>query len=227
MEDNISIKINRTNRLKTISIQVIEDKVRVSVPKNLEQAKIDKYLKSKSKWIKKKLLIQSKIAPLKQKEYVSGEDFLYRGKHYRLKLVTGTKYNIKLTSHYLKLTVKDKSNKNKIKRLIKKWYLQRANEYLNQETIHLSKKINLEFIFVKVRNYKSRWGSCSSDGKIFYNWKIILAPKKIIKYVIFHELTHLKYHNHSPKFWRLLRSYYPEINEAKEWLSLNGNTLII
>ena len=53
------------------------------------------------------------------------------------------------------------------------------------------------------------------------------TDKKIIKYVIFHELAHLKYHNHSPKFWRLLRSYYPEINEAKEWLSLNGNTLII
>ena len=79
MENNIEINVHRTNRLKTVSIQVLRGEVKISVPKNLEQIKIDKILKSKSKWIKKKLFLQSKITPFSNKEYVSGESFLYLG----------------------------------------------------------------------------------------------------------------------------------------------------
>ena len=87
MENNIEINVNRTNRSKTVSIQVLKGQVKISVPKNLEQVKIDRILKSKSKWIKKKLFLQSKIAPFSNKEYVSGESLLYLGRQYRLKII--------------------------------------------------------------------------------------------------------------------------------------------
>ena len=54
-----------------------------------------------------------------------------------------------------------------------------------------------------------------------------MAPKKIIKYVVYHELAHLKVHNHSPKFWTLLRSFYPDVESAKEWLLKNNNIMHI
>ena len=54
-----------------------------------------------------------------------------------------------------------------------------------------------------------------------------MAPTRIIQYVVFHELAHLKVHNHSPKFWRLLKSYYPDIEDAKSWLIQNKNRLEI
>ncbi len=126
MENNIEINVHRTNRLKTVSIQVLRGEVKIFVPKNLEQIKIDKILKSKSKWIKKKLFLQSKITSFRNKEYVSGEDFLYLGRHYRLKITNGQKYNTEFKDGYLKVTVKDKSNTQKIKRLIKRWYLEKA-----------------------------------------------------------------------------------------------------
>ena len=67
----------------------------------------------------------------------------------------------------------------KIKRLLKNWYFENADKYLKEITKELSQKYSLEFKSVKVRNYRSRWGSCSSTGSIFYNWKIIMTPKKI------------------------------------------------
>ena len=125
------------------------------------------------------------------------------------------------------LTEKSHTKDNKIKRLLNKWYFNNADNYLSELTNELSKKTGINFRSVKVRNYKSRWGSCSSSGKIFYNWKLIMAPTRIIQYVVFHELAHLKVHNHSPKFWRLLKSYYPDIEDAKSWLIQNKNRLEI
>ena len=227
MENNIAINVHRTDRLKTVSIEVSKGTVKISVPKNFEQTKIDRILKSKSRWIKNKLFIQSKIVPFRKKEYVSGEDFGYLGRHYRLKVLIGKKYITELKDGYLKVTVKDKSNMQKIKRLIQKWYLEKSELYLNKMTLDLSKELNVDFRSVKVRNYNSRWGSCSSTGKIFYNWRLIMAPVKIIKYVVLHELVHLKEHNHSTRFWKLLKSYYSDLDYAKQWLVYNSHTLKI
>ena len=224
---NFNIDIKKTNRKKTVSFQVVKERVKVLVPKHLNQSRIDKLIKSKSKWIKTKLSKVDQILPYRKKDYVSGEDFLYLGKHYRLKILKGKKYNIELTDKYLKITIKSHTKDNKIKRLLKKWYFNNADNYLSELTNELSKKTGINFRSVKVRNYKSRWGSCSSSGKIFYNWKIIMAPTRIIQYVVFHELAHLKVHNHSPKFWRLLKSYYPDIEDAKSWLIQNKNRLEI
>ena len=109
----------------------------------------------------------------------------------------------------------------------KKWYLEKAQLHLNKMTLDLSKELSVGFRSVKVRNYNSRWGSCSSTGKIFYNWRIIMAPVKIINYVVLHELVHLKEHNHSIRFWKLLKSHYSNIDYAKQWLVYNGHTLTI
>ncbi len=224
---NLNIDIKKTNRKKTVSFQIEKGIVKILVPKHLDKSRIDKLIKSKSKWIKTKLSKVDQILPYRKKDYVSGEDFLYLGKHYRLKILKGKKYNIELTDKYLKITIKSHTKDNKIKRLLKKWYFNNADNYLSELTNEISKKTGLNYRSVKVRNYKSRWGSCSSNGKIYYNWKIIMAPTRIIKYVICHELAHLKVHNHSPKFWMLLRSMYPNLDDAKTWLIKNKNTLDI
>jgi predicted metal-dependent hydrolase len=224
---NFSINIKKTDRKKTVSFQVERGLVKVLVPKHLDKTKLDKIIKSKSKWIKNKLSKVDQILPLRKKDYVSGEDFMYLGKHYKLKVKKGQKYNVKLGDKYLTLTIKSQTKDEKIKRLLKKWYLENADNYLKEITSELSLKNNLNFISVKVRNYRSRWGSCSSIGSIFYNWKIIMAPKKIIRYIVLHELAHTKIHNHSPRFWSYLKSIYEDIQYSKNWLVKNKNLLEI
>ena len=226
-ENNIAIDIKRTQRRKSISITIADNRVKITVPYHLPQDQIDQLLKKKSKWIKEKLFVQSQIQPARKKDYVSGEDFLYLGQHYRLKVLLGKKYLVELKNGYLTVYVKDKSKTTKTKRLIKQWYLKQASTYLIKKTAQLAATLSLTVNSSKVREYKSRWGSCSTSGNIFYNWRLVMAPPKIIQYVIFHELMHLKEHNHSPKFWKMLRSAYPDLDTAKQWLVYNGHTLHI
>ena len=71
------------------------------------------------------------------------------------------------------------------------------------------------------RRYKSQWGSCSQNGNICLNWKLIVAHPCVIDYVIIHELSHLKHHNHSKRFWSLVNKYSDRMKECRKWLKNN------
>ena len=125
------------------------------------------------------------------------------------------------------MNVKNELNILKIKKLLKEWFREKSFIYFQKETHNYAKINKLKINSVKIKEYKARWGSCSNKGDISFNWRLIMAPPKIIEYVIIHELMHIKEHNHSPKYWNYVKSLYPNINEAKEWLIYNGQTLNI
>ena len=77
----------------------------------------------------------------------------------------------------------------------------------------------------ELKNYKSRQGSCSINGNIDYNWKIIQAPKNVIDYVVVHELCHLIEHNHSPKYWGNVERFMPNWRDGRDWLKENSYLL--
>ena len=72
---------------------------------------------------------------------------------------------------------------------------------------------------------RARWGSCSSKGRLEFNWKIIIAPNRIVDYVVIHEICHLVHHNHAPKFWKSVERACPDFQTSKEWLRVHGRTL--
>jgi predicted metal-dependent hydrolase len=80
---------------------------------------------------------------------------------------------------------------------------------------------------ISIREQKSRWGSCSSVGNLNFNWKIVLAPYSVFKYVLIHELAHLEQHNHSHNFWRIVTELHPSYREDRQWLKTNGSSLAI
>ena len=224
---NIIIDINRSIRLKSASIKISKDCIKVTAPFLISKKKIEEILKKKFNWIKKQLLIQQNIQPLIKKEYLENEEFKYLGKSYILKIIKGKKYSVKIEDNLLVVIVKNTKNIIKIKRLINKWFHEESDVYFKEKTFLYAKVNNLKVNSVKVREYKARWGSCSINGNITFNWCLIMAPPEIIKYVIIHELVHLIEHNHSPKYWKEVKKIYPNIDEAKNWLLYNGKTLSI
>jgi predicted metal-dependent hydrolase len=85
--------------------------------------------------------------------------------------------------------------------------------------------INKRAKTIRFRDTSSRWGSCTSDGKLSFSWRIMMAPKPIINYLVAHEVAHLKQMNHGPKFWKLCEELCPDTERCKDWLKRNGNAL--
>jgi len=94
----------------------------------------------------------------------------------------------------------------------------KAKRELPDRLLQLASQLGLRVSRVSVRNQQSRWGSCSPNGHICLNWRLVAMPDWVRDYVIIHELMHLKRLDHSPKFWKLVAAACPEYQEARAWL---------
>jgi predicted metal-dependent hydrolase len=80
---------------------------------------------------------------------------------------------------------------------------------------------------LSIRAQRTRWASCSADGRMSFNWRLLLAPERVLDYVVWHEVCHLEILDHSPRFWALLERRWPGYREDRDWLSRHGATLVI
>ena len=227
---NFDYEVKKTDRIKTASISVKDSVVLVTVPRTLSKEKVHEIVAKKRRWIKDKLNYYEKTHnSVKPKEYVSGEGFSYLGRNYRLKVLTGKLNGVqfkngKLVVHIPKNYSKDKREK-KIKEFLEEWYQERALVKLQEKTRRLAREIGVQPNSVMIKSYKGRWGSCNTKQELFFNWNIIMAPNRIVDYVVVHEMVHLIHHDHSKAYWKRLKSVFPDYEDCKEWLKANGRNL--
>jgi predicted metal-dependent hydrolase len=105
------------------------------------------------------------------------------------------------------------------------WLRARAQRALPAELRGLADHHGLRVARVTIRNQSSRWGSCSRDGGISLNWRLVQVPPFVREYVLVHELMHLRQMNHSARFWRLVAEACPRYVEAGRWLRVEGASL--
>jgi predicted metal-dependent hydrolase len=78
-----------------------------------------------------------------------------------------------------------------------------------------------------IRAQRTRWASCSAAGRMSFNWRLLLAPERVLEYVVWHEVCHLLVLDHSPSFWSLLERHWPDYRADRDWLRRNGATLVL
>jgi predicted metal-dependent hydrolase len=129
---------------------------------------------------------------------------------------------------YIEVTVleNDSDPKKSVRLMLIDWYKSHAEKLLIEKTKRFSDVIGVKSNSVRVKNYKSRWGSCSAKGDISYNWRIMMAPHSIVDYVVVHELCHILEQNHSSKYWKHVERYVPNWRECREWLKENEESML-
>lgn len=223
------VEVIRTDRRKSASIYLDGEGIKVRVPKGLSDSRVCDLIEKRSPWIKRKLREAELAVPPRPKEFVSGESFSYLGRNYRLKVLRGDTPSLKLKGGYLEATISGspKTREEEARSLLLDWYQGHAQKRLEEKTHRYAKILQVEPSCVSVKNYKSQWGSCSTTGNISYNWRIVMAPHRIVDYVVVHELCHLLEHNHSAIYWRHVGRVIPDFQECREWLKRNSEQLKI
>lgn len=228
---NIEFVLKRGNRRKTVAIQVASaSQVIILAPNFLKGEKIREIVKKKAKWIIEKQNYFKKVETLfPPKEFVSGEQVLYQGRKYRLKVAEKKDDfpdNLAISGRKIVATVDPELNadekKSAIKKAILKWYLSEADQIIRQRTKRYIPILDVMPRKIEIKDQEKRWGSCSSKSVLRFNWRIIMAPISIIDYVVVHELCHLKVKNHSPAFWRLMSLAVPDYRKRRDWLRKNS-----
>lgn len=103
-----------------------------------------------------------------------------------------------------------------------RWYRLQAHQRFAEKVLRYARVVGVSPTAVDIKTFKSRWGSCNIRGEVQFHWKVILAPHRIVDYVVVHELCHLKHHDHSPLFWKSVERVMPDYLKCKEWLKLVG-----
>lgn len=219
-------EVIRTDRRKTADIRVEDGAVSIIVPKSTASEKIDQLLLTKRTWIKEKIAVQRDMAPVHDKQYVSGEAFSYLGRNYRLKVVRGSFAPVRLLQGRLVATLPYGTDyPYMVRNSLVRWYKRQAGQKLQEKVRRYAPLVGVEPTGVAVKTFKSRWGSCTVKGALEFNWQIMMAPNRMVDYVVIHELCHLIRHDHSPEFWKEVARVMPDYQECRDWLRMNGGRL--
>ena len=215
---NINYELIKKNR-RTISLKITPEGVVVSAPILMTKYKINQLLQKKSKWIQKKLLLTSyNEEPF---EIQNGVKFKILDKELEVTLREGEN-NISITGSRCSINFNNLSDHLKLKKIFKLWIKNYALNYFTRRIKVLSRENNLKVNAALISNAKTRWGTCNSRKEIRLNWRLIQAPPFVIDYVICHELSHLKFMNHSSDFWQQVQLLFPNYKEAELYLKENG-----
>lgn len=230
-QDKISYEVIRKDKARKLRIKVHPDqRVVVTVPMQVTDEFIDTSVKKRARWIWQHLQDFAKQkTDVLPKRYVSGEPQFYLGRRYVLKVLVDPEQaaNVKLIRGKLTVTLTHSSNAAddtsgsdraaKVKALLDAWYHSKAKTIFAErlaavlpqaDWVHSSPTF-------KILSMKKQWGSCSAQGNLVLNPHLVKAPKECIDYVILHELCHIKEHNHSERFWRLLSQVMPHWKAVK------------
>ena len=109
-----------------------------------------------------------------------------------------------------------------IARRVRDWIKAQARDILTRRSREIAQRIDKPIHSVRLGDPRSRWGSCSPDGVINFSWRLILAPRFVVDYVVAHEVAHLRELNHGSRFWRLTETLCPDMERARGWLAANG-----
>jgi predicted metal-dependent hydrolase len=223
-KDSIEFSFFHVNR-KTLEIAVHPDQaVVVKAPPGIEIEEIQKRVVKRAAWIMKQRAFFRQFEPRTPvRRYIGGETHLYLGRHYRLRIGIGDHEAVKLIRGFFEVQVQGCISSEKVKCLLEGWYREKAtrrfHESLNRCWPYVEKYSSLK-PKLQIKHMCKRWGSLSANGRLTLNTDLIRAPGECIDYVVVHELSHLRYDNHGPEFYKFLDKVMPNWEKRKHRLEV-------
>ncbi|ARP87604.1 YgjP-like metallopeptidase domain-containing protein [Bordetella genomosp. 9] len=216
------------SRRRTIGFVVSDDGLRVTAPNWVTLRQVDEAVVEKAGWILAKLRDwqrRREQLAMSQTQWRHGGELPYLGKRIVLELGSGERHaslagnaDAPRDGDILRLALPANAESSRIRDAAQAWLQQRAGVWFGARLAHFLQASGLKIRRWRLSSAATRWGSCTSDGNIMLNWRLIHFAPSIIDYVIAHELAHLREMNHSPNFWTEVGQILPDYEKAREVL---------
>ncbi len=206
------------SKRKSLGLMVRDGEVIIRAPARAPINSIQAFVQQKLPWIRNHLHQQQQKAAANARAFKSGEIFFWLGEPLTLSLARGGTIEVRRQDNNLQLICPNPSNVKRVRHHLEAWYKREALVYLNERVACYEKHLQVHAKGLKVRRYKARWGSCNHRHEIQINWLLLMAPAKVVDYVVVHELCHIRHFNHSKAFWRMVESAYPTYATERQWL---------
>lgn len=214
---------------KTTDIVIERDgHITVRPPNEYTPEQVDAVVESKRMWIYRNLAEWRDLnASAVVREWVNGETFLYLGRAYRLSLVSDQGCDLKLKDGQFCLDrgLVEQHGVSAARSAFEDYFRQKGAQRLNERVTFYAPRVGVDAPGVKVKEMGYRWASCGTTNMLNFHWKCMMAPPKVIDYIVVHELCHLHHRNHSDSYWNEVDKVMPDYRERKAWLRRHGASL--
>ena len=230
-DESIRYALKRSNRRKkTVGIKIVHGAVEVAAPARTSVREIEEILRKRGGWILERIEAAAQLPPPRQ--LTTGELLPVMGRELPLSVEEANVRRSSAASNGEALVVRippgleDEDRQEQVKAAVVGWYRKALAEYLQGSVARWMPVMGLtETPKVLVREQRSRWGSCSSDGSLRFSWRLAMVEPDLIDSVVVHELAHLEVMNHSPAFWEVMLKAMPDAKERRKRLNQAGYSL--
>lgn len=212
----LEYRLKRSAR-RTIGFTIDGSGLSITAPRWVTLADIEAAIAEKQRWIFAKLAewkTRTEQRALPQIDWRDGAALPYLGKTVTIALGAGA-VAFDADALRLSLPLPVQADMQQIKDRVQGWLQGEAKRIFGERLAVYAEKLGVTYSMYALSSAATRWGSCSSDGKIRLNWRLIHFPMSIIDYVVAHELSHLREMNHSPAFWDVVRSVLPDFEHHR------------
>ncbi|MBU8917290.1 SprT family zinc-dependent metalloprotease [Neobacillus sp. 114] len=199
--------------------------VEIQAPKGISDEKILQLLEEKWDIIQQKLMeMKGRLDGPQEKAYKHGESFLYLGNTYPIQIIQDkniTEDRVSFEGERLHIYVKQLDDE-KIKQALKRFYYQQCKALVEKSISSYQSHFKTKPRSIRITDSKTTWGTCDSKLQLTFNWRLAMAPREVIDYVVVHEMCHMVHLNHDRSFWRLVGKIMPDYKEKENWLNLSS-----
>jgi predicted metal-dependent hydrolase len=211
----------RSGRARSYRLTLRKDGVAVAtIPVRGTEAEARAFVQQHQPWLDRARARQAR-RPRAAEVWAVGTPVLWRGELTEIRDTGGEKPTVCLAADVFRVPALEGD----LRPTLEAHFARRGKIELPARTWELSAITGVDVKQVTVRNQRSRWGSCSANGTISLNWRLVQTPETVRDYIIYHELMHLREMNHSDRFWRRVAEVCPGWREAERWLKQNGSLL--
>ena len=211
----------KRSRRRSVGLRVDASGLTVQAPMRASHNWLEQVLQEKARWVQDKLAqVQASTPPVQL--WRDGEALPFLGENIRLTLLRGSSQRPFLCDGELHLGVPPSPPSGYVEKQVVGWYRNQALGCFHERAALYAAPLGLAFSSLAISNAKTRWGSCNARGQLRLNWRLIKAPLAQLDYVVAHELAHLRHLDHSPAFWRVVESLYPDYRTARIALRERG-----
>jgi len=218
----------RTSRRKTIGLTVNDDGLVVTSPAWVPRRQLTEVIQAKAPWILRKLRSlherQQHLAT-SEASWRDGGCFPYLGVYVGLAIrpeIGSPRFSgdarLPTDQDILSLPLQADSSTDRVRERVYAWLQQQAAQHFEARLAYYCHRANATLRSWRLASPNGRWGSCSSDGRIMLNWRLIHFPADVVDYVVAHEVAHLRHMNHGPDFWREVGRLHPGFVQARQAL---------
>ena len=211
----IGATLRRSRQAKRLSLRIssLDGRITITGPHFVPESTFQDFLDSKAKWI------LSNHKHIERIIVVDGASVPVLGKPHGIR--TTNMHKISVVDDQILVPRRSSSIGAQVKGFLKSL----ARDHLAQASDHYAQRLGHSYQGLRLRDTRSRWGSCSSDGHLMYSWRLVMAPRDVLNYVAAHEVAHLVEMNHSKSFWSVVHDIYGDYEQPRDWLRTSGNQL--